>query len=137
MSKRPRTKRGRRLRRARGYVRATRPAKALRIAVLLAALVAAGEVQAKPWRWCGWYARHNLVTNDPGEKFNAACEWLTYGRPTSAHVGALVIWCSRAHHHVGKIVATDANGNFVVRSGNDGGSVRSRVRSVEGAQFRE
>ena len=86
--------------------------------------------------WCGSYARTHLVANDPGTAYNLACNWLHYGQATTAHVGAMVVWCSRGHHHVGKITATDASGNFVVTSGNDGGRVRSRVRSLAGAVFR-
>lgn len=104
--------------------------------VLVAALLASGPAFAKPSRWCGWFAR-TLVAVDPGPAFNLACAWLHYGQPTTAHVGAMVVWCSRGHHHVGKITAIDANGNPVVTSGNDSGRVRSRVRSLAGAAFRE
>lgn len=86
--------------------------------------------------WCGNYARHNLVGSDPGSKYNLACNWLNWGRPTSAQVGAMVIWCSSGHRHVGKIVGP-CNGNMcMVKSGNDGGAVRTRMRSVSGAVFR-
>lgn len=108
-------------------------------ALLLALLLftaAAHAGDGRPGKWCGWYARKELVTQDPGPAFNRACEWLKYGSPTSAQVGAIVVWCNGNHHHVGKITGTDANGNFIVKSGNDGHAVRERVRSVAGASFR-
>ena len=85
----------------------------LRVAVLIAALIAAGELQAAT-PWCGIYARHHLVAVDPGPAFNRACKWLDYGTPTTAHAGVMVIWCTRGGH-----------------------AVRTRLRSVAGAQFRE
>ena len=87
-------------------------------------------------QWCGQFARHNLVDSDPGSKYNLACNWRDWGRATSAQVGAMVIWCSRHHRHVGKIVGP-CNGNMcLVKSGNDNGAVRTRMRSVAGAVFR-
>ena len=108
--------------------------------ILLCVLMLAGIAHARPW--CGLYARSHLVSQDPGPAYNLACRWLQYGRPTYAHQGAMVIWCNGRHHHVGKITGpcqTDANGNqaCVVTSGNDGGRVRTRLRSVAGAVFRE
>jgi hypothetical protein len=47
-------------------------------------------------------------------------------------MGAVVVW----PHHVGLITGQGANGQWIVRSGNDGGSVRERPRSVAGAVFR-
>jgi hypothetical protein len=87
-------------------------------------------------RWCGSYARTNLVQVDPGTKYNLACNWRGYGSPSYAHEGAMVVWCSGRHHHVGKITGP-CNGNMcMVTSGNDGHAVRSRMRSVAGATFR-
>ena len=86
--------------------------------------------------WCGQYARQNLVQADPGSKFNLACNWRDWGRATSAQVGAMVIWCSSGHRHVGKIVGPCNGTMCLVKSGNDNGAVRTRVRSVAGAVFR-
>ena len=61
-----------------------------------------------------------------------AWNWRNYGRPTSPQVGAVVVW----RHHVGEIVGQASNGQWIVRSGNDGGAVRTRARSVAGAVFR-
>jgi hypothetical protein len=87
-------------------------------------------------RWCGDYARHNLVSHDPGTAYNLACNWRHYGSPTYAHTGALVVWCNGHHHHVGKITGPCSGSHCVVTSGNDGGAVRSRMRDVSGASFR-
>ena len=80
----------------------------------------------RPHAWCGYYARHNLVSRDPGRDFNLARKWARWGinagRPI---VGAIVVWA----HHVGKIVGFE-RGEWIVRSGNDGGRVRTRPRSL-------
>ena len=47
-------------------------------------------------------------------------------------VGAVVVW----NHHVGMITGRTAGGQWIVKSGNDGGRVRERPRSVAGAVFR-
>lgn len=86
--------------------------------------------------WCGNFARHNLVSYDPGSKYNLACNWRNWGRPTTPQVGAMVIWCSKSHRHVGKIVGPCSGNQCLVKSGNDGGAVRTRMRSVAGAVFR-
>ena len=69
------------------------------------------------------------VWRDPGQAFNRAIEWKQYG--TAAHgpaVGVIAVW----PHHVGKIVGRDEGGNWIVRSGNDGGALRERARSLRG-----
>ena len=86
-------------------------------------------VGPRPSRWCGWWMR---TQRGGGPEFNLAWNWRKYGRPTSAQVGAVVVW----RHHVGEIVGQAPNGMWIVRSGNDGGRVRERARSVAGAIFR-
>jgi hypothetical protein len=44
----------------------------------------------------------------------------------------VVVWS----HHVGMITGRTAGGQWIVKSGNDGGRVRERPRSVAGAVFR-
>ena len=68
-----------------------------------------------------------LVGSDPGEAFNLARSWASYGSPTQAHVGAIVVW----PHHVGMITGGEA-GHWIVKSGNDGGTVRERELSLAG-----
>ncbi|PPD00837.1 MAG: hypothetical protein CTY31_05490 [Hyphomicrobium sp.] len=67
-----------------------------------------------------------------GPEFNLARNWRKYGRPSGPQVGAVVVWNS----HVGIITGRAANGKWIVKSGNDGGRVRERARSVAGATFR-
>ena len=86
-------------------------------------------VGPRPRRWCGWWMRTQL---GGGPEFNVAWNWRKYGRPTSAQVGAVVIW----RHHVGIITGRTANGRWIVKSGNDSNRVRERPRSVKGAVFR-
>lgn len=105
------------------------------LAALAVCVFATVSAHARPARWCGWYARHFLVTADPGERFNLACAWRDYGTPTTAQIGALAVWCNASHHHVGKIVGGEP-GAWIIRSGNDAHAVRERVRSVKGAVFR-
>jgi len=86
-------------------------------------------VGPRPRRWCGWWMR---TRRGGGPAFNVAWNWRNYGRSTSPQVGAVVVW----RHHVGEIVGQASNGQWIVRSGNDGGAVRTRARSVAGAIFR-
>jgi hypothetical protein len=104
--------------------------------VLGIALVALSSEAFARTGWCGNFARHNLVASDPGTKYNLACNWKNWGRPTTAQPGAMVIWCSPRHRHVGKIVGPCNGQMCLVKSGNDGGAVRTRMRSVAGAVFR-
>ena len=53
-------------------------------------------------------------------------------QPGSPQVGAVVVW----RHHVGEIVGQASNGQWLVRSGNDGSAVRTRARSIAGAVIR-
>jgi hypothetical protein len=84
---------------------------------------------ARPGRWCGWYMR---TRRGGGPEYNLAWNWRKYGSPSGPQVGAVVVW----RHHVGEITGRAANGQWIVRSGNDGGRVRERARSVAGAIFR-
>jgi hypothetical protein len=84
---------------------------------------------SRPGKWCGWYMRQQ---RGGGPEFNLAANWRRYGRPGSPQVGAVVVW----DHHVGEITGRTSNGQWIVRSGNDGGRVRERVRSIAGATIR-
>jgi hypothetical protein len=83
---------------------------------------------ARPRAWCGWYAR-TLVGNDPGPGFNLARNWARWGRPARPAIGVMVVWS----HHVGMITGQTSNGQWIVKSGNDGHAVRERPRSIAGA----
>ena len=84
----------------------------------------------RPARWCGWWMR---TQRGGGPELNVAWNWRKWGRPASGpQVGAVVVW----RGHVGEIVGRASNGQWLVRSGNDGGKVRTRARSVAGAVFR-
>ena len=88
-----------------------------------------GDVGPRPRKWCGWWMRTQY---GGGPEFNVAWNWRKYGRPVQPQVGAIVVW----RHHVGIITGRAANGRWIVKSGNDGGRVRERPRSVRGAIFR-
>jgi len=84
----------------------------------------------RPGRWCGWYMR---TRHGGGAEYNLARNWRKRGTPVSGpQVGAIVVWNS----HVGEITGQAGNGKWIVLSGNDGGQVRERARSVSGASFR-
>ncbi|WP_439542185.1 hypothetical protein [Hyphomicrobium sp.] len=83
----------------------------------------------RPRAWCGWWMR---TQRGGGAHLNLAWNWSKWGSPSGPQVGAVVVW----RHHVGEIVGRAANGQWLVRSGNDGGAVRTRARSVSGAVFR-
>jgi hypothetical protein len=84
---------------------------------------------ARPARWCGWWMRSQ---KGGGPELNLARNWVHWGNPSGPKVGAVVVW----PHHVGMITGRTANGQWIVKSGNDGGRVRERPRSVAGAVFR-
>ena len=83
----------------------------------------------RPARWCGWWMR---TQKGGGPELNLASNWRYRGRPTDPRAGAVVVWA----HHVGLITGRTAGGEWIVKSGNDGGAVRERPRSVAGAVFR-
>jgi hypothetical protein len=73
----------------------------------------------KPARWCGWWMR---TQKGGGPEMNLARNWARWGSPSGPRVGAVVVW----PHHVGLITGQTASGEWIVRSGNDGGRVRER-----------
>ena len=88
------------------------------------------NVGPRPGRWCGWWMRTQL---GGGPEYNLARNWAKRGRPARGpRVGAVVVWS----HHVGMITGRTKDGQWIVKSGNDGGRVRERPRSVKGAVFR-
>jgi hypothetical protein len=105
----------------------------LAIAVLAMVGVSSAEARnsagGRPSQWCGWWMRTQL---GGGPEYNLAANWRGWGRPSKPQVGAVVVW----PHHVGMITGKASNGKWIVKSGNDGGAVRERPRSVEGAVFR-
>ncbi len=88
-----------------------------------------GSVGPRPRRWCGWWMR---TQRGGGPELNVAWNWSKWGRPATAQVGAVVVW----RHHVGEIVGQNERGQWLVRSGNDGGTVRTRPWNLRGAVFR-
>jgi len=83
----------------------------------------------RPRAWCGWWMRTQL---GGGPEYNLAANWRNYGHSTTPQVGAVVVW----PHHVGIITGQASNGQWIVKSGNDGNAVRERAQSVAGAVFR-
>lgn len=82
----------------------------------------------RPRAWCGWFAR-GLVGHDPGPAYNLARNWAHWGHASGPRVGVMVVW----PHHVGMITGRSPSGQWIVKSGNDGGGVaRERPRSVAG-----
>lgn len=85
----------------------------------------------RPSKWCGWWLRQRMGVSSP--KYNLARSWYSFGRPTVAQVGAVVVW----PHHVGVIVGRDSKGRWLVQSGNDGGRVKVRPwANIHKAKFR-
>jgi hypothetical protein len=87
------------------------------------------QSMTRPRAWCGWYMRQVEHVADPA--FNRAAEWAHYGHRAAAPApGVIVVW----PHHVGVIRGgPDAAGDWLIESGNDGGTVRTRFRSLAGA----
>ena len=90
---------------------------------------ASSGLGGRPSKWCGWWMR---TQKGGGANLNLAANWRRWGSASSAQVGAVVVWS----HHVGMITGRASNGQWIVKSGNDGGRVRERARSVSGAVFR-
>jgi hypothetical protein len=86
-------------------------------------------VGGRPAKWCGWWLR---TQKGGGPEYNRAWSWSRWGNASAPRVGAVVVW----PNHVGIITGRAANGQWIVKSGNDGGMVRERPRSVAGAVFR-
>jgi hypothetical protein len=61
-----------------------------------------------------------------GPEFNLARNWARYGAPSRPRPGAVVVW----RNHVGIIERVVDSCTAIVRSGNDGGAVRSRPRNI-------
>lgn len=81
----------------------------------------------RPAKWCGWFMR---TIFGGGPEYNLARNWSKRGSSAGGpRVGAVVVW----PHHVGYITGKASNGKWIVKSGNDGGRVRERPRSVAGA----
>jgi hypothetical protein len=78
--------------------------------------------------WCGAYLSAYLGKND--RNLALARNWASEGTNAGGPgVGVVVVW----PHHVGIITGQGANGEWIVHSGNDGGAVRTRARSLRGA----
>jgi hypothetical protein len=123
-----RAERGRVRRAARSYEDGDEDSGGRRMNLGAGSMRASGD-GARPRQWCGWWMR---TQRGGGPQFNVAWNWRFYGSSTKPQVGAVVVW----RHHVGEIVGRAASGMWLVRSGNDGGAVRTRPRSVAGAVFR-
>jgi hypothetical protein len=80
----------------------------------------------RPAAWCGWWLGQHLGM--PLRKLWLARNWAHIGSPASPGPGVIVVW----RHHVG-IITGKQNGQWIVKSGNDGRAVRERARSVAGA----
>jgi hypothetical protein len=81
----------------------------------------------RPSAWCGWWLGQHLGT--PRRDLWLARNWASVGRNAGQPaVGVVVVW----RHHVG-IITGRAGSKWVVKSGNDGGAVRERPRSISGA----
>lgn len=95
--------------------------------LLPAAANAKGD--ARPHAWCGWYARHNFVGQDPGQSFNLARNWAHWGHAVSGPAPGVI---GVKAHHVFKVIAVLSPGRVLAISGNDSHAVRTRARSTAG-----
>lgn len=78
--------------------------------------------------WCGAYLSAYLGKND--RNLALARNWAKEGTNAGGPgIGVVVVW----PHHVGIITGQASNGQWIVHSGNDGGAVRTRERSLRGA----
>jgi hypothetical protein len=78
--------------------------------------------------WCGiWLGQH---LGKPDRRLWLARNWAREGvNAGGPGIGVVVVW----FHHVGIVTGRAANGEWIVKSGNDGGAVRTRPRSLSRA----
>jgi hypothetical protein len=81
---------------------------------------------SRPRQWCGWFMRRMFSVTD--REYNRAAKWADWGHwSPGPRVGAVVVW----RHHVGLIEGgPDNRGQWLVHSGNDGHTVRTRYLSI-------
>jgi hypothetical protein len=78
--------------------------------------------------WCGNYMSTYFGKSD--RRLALARQWASEGSNAGGPgIGVVVVW----RHHVGVITGQAPNGEWIIHSGNDGGAVRTRARSVAGA----
>jgi hypothetical protein len=90
------------------------------------------ESNARPYKhhhrahaWCGSYLSKYLGKSD--RRLALASSWAGEGYNAGGPgVGVVVVW----RHHVGIITGQTPDGQWIVHSGNDGGAVRTRARSL-------
>jgi hypothetical protein len=81
----------------------------------------------RPAAWCGWWLGQHLGMSN--RNLWLARNWASVGSNAGRpDVGVVVVW----RHHVGIITGREGSG-WIVKSGNDGHTVRERVRSISGA----
>lgn len=79
-----------------------------------------------PTKWCGCWLERVLGFAD--KALWRARNWASVGKPADGPAsGVVVVW----PHHVG-IITGQAEGKWIVKSGNDGNRVRERPRSMAG-----
>lgn len=100
------------------------------IALALLVLASPAEARHRHHRglpWCGLYMMQ--VKHKTDRRLALAREWAKEGVDAGGPgIGVIVVW----PHHVGEIVGQAAAGGWIVHSGNDGGRVRTRARSLRG-----
>lgn len=79
--------------------------------------------------WCGsimasWMQQCGIPY--PKDYYRAKA-WMNWGVPTSAHLGAVVVFERTGGGHVGLVVGTDSAGNLMVLGGNQGDCVSIRA----------
>ena len=90
------------------------------------------QAQARPQHrhhghrgWCGSYLSKYL--GKPDRRLALARSWASEGTNAGGPgIGVVVVW----PHHVGIITGQTPDGQWIVHSGNDGGAVRTRARSL-------
>lgn len=76
-----------------------------------------------PRLWCGcWLSKYIFGTNK--KELWSARAWLKFPR-TTPRVGAVVVTARKGGGHVGVITGFDSDGDPIIKSGNNGNSVRT------------
>lgn len=99
--------------------------------VLVLTVTADARPKGCPTLWCGCWASIEVFHKNIRKLWRAE-NWLQIGVPVKhPRPGDIAVFRRRGGHHVGIVEGVPRPGVIVLKSGNDGGEVRTRARSTK------